>query len=611
MPGIEEELGKHNGNPTDINATAQAPITKGDDGLILDDYAMQNESGKVIDNTKYSNKPNTSINPDKSNTGSGLSSATITNSDGTKESLDYSWDTKASERANLDYKSAVLESKSNYLTNRQELESQGQQLQQQVDMQQYSQNQSNEKAGWTGGYVLDTERQMAYLKQTIQSQMYGQMELQKYGYDTSLAAARLAYDTNKYDLALEYYNTALSRAVSEAEITGYYISPEVSEMLNQYSIASQALNNGENTERNEQIIKSVYDWFEANGISKQGVETMVHQEFILSLKEAAINVANFKENSVVYQQDLDSFGKIDENGNLTYTDGYNSVEFIHFNELSNEEILKYASQGSTQNAQLQGYLTGLIEQDLIKITENRKDGKPLYKEDLENYLEESSSNRIKELLNTENGAELLKNFSYSSKVNDKNITININDQGQISYTHEFESKQTEEDYKTKAEEAKNRETAKDSLTFTDIITQNSNLEIYRNMKVQEDKINGDKIDDDFDINIGSKNYDLDVQWKYGSGWDRFWSFNDFTDTAYDEDKKIANKKPEEAWAYCMDYLNTTYGTPDHDELVLFADKLWFYSKKIKKWGYVQTNTGGNKLKEDIKTAINGSVPGRW
>ena len=119
------------------------------------------------------------------------------------------------------------------------------------------------------------------------------MELQRYGYDTALAAARLAYETNKYDLALQYYNTALQRAVTEAEMTGYYVSPEVSEMLNQYSIASQALNKGEDVERNEAILSNIYDWFNANGISKQGVKTWAKmkedREWDLSMKKVTID----------------------------------------------------------------------------------------------------------------------------------------------------------------------------------------------------------------------------------------------------------------------------------------------------------------------------------
>lgn len=341
--------------PTNVNTTMQAPITK-EDGVILDDYAAKDQAGK-IDNTTYATTPNTTTSSKTSATGSGLNAA---------EGTTYSWEKKASDRANLDYQSAVLESKSNYLTNRQELETQGQQMQDQVAMQKYSQNQSSEKAGWTGGYILDTERQMAYLKQTIQSQMYGSMELQKYGYDTSLAAARLAYDTNKYDLALEYYNTALSRAVSEAEITGYYVSPETSEMLNEYSIASQTLNDPnareEDKQRADKVLASVYEWFEANGISKQGVETYSH---IVEERTNKLSIESTYEyiDKANKQIDTDTFTKVDANGNVIFNEDNTKAETINFSSISSDELLQYVSSSETAKQQYYGYLDTKITQE--------------------------------------------------------------------------------------------------------------------------------------------------------------------------------------------------------------------------------------------------------
>ena len=308
------------------------------------------------DPTKYASAPNTSTKPSKSNTGSGLTAA---------EGTEYSWNEKAEERAGLDYQSAVLESKSNYLANRQQIESQAQEAQNQFAMKQYSQNQSNEKAGWTGGYILDTDRQVEYLKATIQAQMYGQMELQKYGYDTSLAAARLAYDTNKYDLALEYYNTALSRAVSEAEITGYYVSPETSEMLDEYSIASRILNDEtskqEDKDRAKSVLNAVYKWFKDNGISKEGVETYSHiveeRTYKMSLESALeyINEAN-------KQIDSNTFTKVDADGNISVSDDGTSVETINFNTATTEEILQYITNNEKATQQYYGYLDTKITQ---------------------------------------------------------------------------------------------------------------------------------------------------------------------------------------------------------------------------------------------------------
>lgn len=290
--------------------------------------------------------------------------------------MEYSWDTKAKDRANLDYETAVIDSKSKYLINRQELEAQGHQLQEQVDMQKYSQNQSTEKAGWTGGYVLDSERQMAYLKQTIQSQMYGQMELQKYGYDTSLAAARLAYETNKFDLALKYYNDAVSQAISEADRIGFYVSPEVREHLNSYDIASKILEDSTSSEADKQrasaVLDGIYKWFKNNNISKQGVETLARQDFIETLKKTAESMITYTGNEEIFQIDWDTVVKVDENGVKQFTEDSRSMETLTFSKMSTEEILEYASVGEIAKQQVFGYIDNLLEKDIQKYLDSVK-----------------------------------------------------------------------------------------------------------------------------------------------------------------------------------------------------------------------------------------------
>lgn len=325
------------------------------------------KSALGIDSNKETPQQTTTTNPSNSATGSGIDGAL---------GMEYSWDTKAEDRANLDYETAVLKSKENYLTNRQELESQGQQMQQQVDMQKYSQNQSNEKAGWTGGYVLDTERQMEYLKQTIQSQMYGAMELQKYGYDTSLAAARLAYETNKFDLALKYYNDAVSQALSESDRTGYYISPEVKEHLNAYSIASKILEDPASSEADKQrastILNGIDKWFADNGISKQGVETLAQKNFIETLKKTAESMITYTGDEEIFQIDWDTVVKVDENGVKQFTDDSRSMETLTFSKMSTEEILEYASIGEIAKQQVFGYIDNLLERDIQKYLDSVK-----------------------------------------------------------------------------------------------------------------------------------------------------------------------------------------------------------------------------------------------
>lgn len=336
-------------NPMNVNDTYQ---TTNKDGTIKEEYRVDGllDDASNTPINRYSNTPNTTTDAVDSKTGSGLKAAEGTN---------YSWETKAEERAKLDYESSVLETKSNMLQNRQDLESKGQQFQDQFAMQQYTKNQSIDKVGWTGGYVLDSERQVNYLKQTIQAQMYGQMELQKYGYDTSLAAARLAYDTNRYDLALEYYNTALSRAVSEAEITGYYVSPETNEMLDQYSIASKTLNDPNAKEedklRADKILTSVYEWFEGHGISKQGVETYNH---IVQERTHKMSVEQTLDyiNKANKQIDSNTFTKLDANGNAIIGKDGTTMETINFSTSSTEDLLDYIGSNEMAKQQYYGYL---------------------------------------------------------------------------------------------------------------------------------------------------------------------------------------------------------------------------------------------------------------
>lgn len=302
---------------------------------IKEQYRVDNIGENPVN--RYSSTPETTTDSKKSATGSGLEAALGTN---------YSWDKQAEDRANLNYKSDVLNAKANYLTNRQTIESQGQGMQQQVDMQKYTNNQSADKVGWTGGYVLDTERQMNYLKASIQAQMYGQMELQRYGYDTALASARLAYDTNRYDLALQYYNTALSRAISEAEVTGYYVSPETQEMLNEYSIASKVLNDDTASEedklRADKVLSSVYSWFEDHGISKNGVETYSHIVEERTHKLSLDKVYEY-QNDAQNQISTDTFVKVDADGNKIY--GETDVEKINFSTMSVQELIDYIYSG--------------------------------------------------------------------------------------------------------------------------------------------------------------------------------------------------------------------------------------------------------------------------
>jgi hypothetical protein len=64
------------------------------------------------------------------------------------------------------------------------------------------------------------------------------------------------------------------------------------------------------------------------------------------------------------------------------------------------------------------------------------------------------------------------------------------------------------------------------------------------------------------------------------------------------------------WEKATKYLTENFST-DKDQLVLYDNRVWFYSTKTKQWGIVQNNVGGNKLYKDLSEALEGKIPSRW
>jgi hypothetical protein len=190
----------------------------------------------------------------------------------------FKWEAEGKTAAQIAAEQNILKAEQGALTARSKLMEQGEQGQATLDMEKYMRAQSAEKAGWTGGYRLDQNRQMDYLKASIQSSMYNAQEMQRYGFDSQLSAARLAYEQGKQQLALEYYNTAVTQAMNEAQLTGIYFSPEQKDMLTQYNTADSILKNAapgtDEFKRAAQIVNTIDEWFSANGLSKAGTKTL-------------------------------------------------------------------------------------------------------------------------------------------------------------------------------------------------------------------------------------------------------------------------------------------------------------------------------------------------
>ena len=233
------------------------------------------------------------------------------------------------------------------LTQRQDMVKNAQQYQTQADMQKYTDNQTADKVGWTGGYVLDQERQREYMKQSIQAQLYGAMELQKYGYDTAMAAARLSYDANLLTYAQEYYNQAVQNSLNEAQLTGTYFSAEVKDMLGQYTIAEANLNDSslsdEERTRAQKVKDTIDNWFNENNISRAGIKTLEAWNAEQSLELQWTNELWTQYNAAMESaktslaENVDEFIMLDDNGNPIY-DG-TTVKTGNWETMSGKEIL--------------------------------------------------------------------------------------------------------------------------------------------------------------------------------------------------------------------------------------------------------------------------------
>ena len=303
----------------------------------------------------------------------------------------YSWDKNAGEKASLQLGSDILTAQTESLNSAQQLSQTAREYQTQNDMRGYVDAQNAEKVGWTGGYVLDQKRQSDYLKASIQAQMYGAMELQKYGYDSALAAARLSYDLNMKSYAEEYYNNAVNRALQEASITGTYVSAEYRDLISQYRTAkaeAESENEQERTRANE-VMSSIKGWLDANGVSEaafnamatvmDGVQKSLEQkEYEYNVYNAAVQAGNTeleKNPSMRFAFNDDGTVKVDSNG-VAVT--------INMDNLSVDDLKEYVKTQQGQDSYysyVQGKLVGALQSDFTawakanKLVEYDSDGK--------------------------------------------------------------------------------------------------------------------------------------------------------------------------------------------------------------------------------------------
>lgn len=202
---------------------------------------------------------------------------------------DYSWNKIAADRSQYTYDQEATQVLSDYAKSMQEIKEAGAIAMDTYFSAAYTSNQTADKMGWQGGQVTSQDAKTAFLKASTAANMYNKFELQEYGLDSQLAVARMYAEANMEALALDLYQDEVNKAISEAELTGYYISPEASEIMKQQKVARDILNKKNITpaekSRAEGVLSAGNAYFDKLGFSKDehghyiGVETLSNLEY--------------------------------------------------------------------------------------------------------------------------------------------------------------------------------------------------------------------------------------------------------------------------------------------------------------------------------------------
>lgn len=209
-------------------------------------------------------------------------------------SQDYEWNKIAQHRAQYTYEQEATQVLSDYAKSMNEIKEAGSQAMDQYFAAAYGANQTADKMGWQGGQVTSNDSKTAFLKASTAANMYNKFELQKYGVESQLTVARLYAEANMEALALDLYQDAIDVAAREADLTGYYISPEASEIMKQQKVAQDILDKKDSTEaernRAKQVIAAGNSYFDKLGFEKDdkghyiGVKTLARLEFLETLR---------------------------------------------------------------------------------------------------------------------------------------------------------------------------------------------------------------------------------------------------------------------------------------------------------------------------------------
>ena len=147
----------------------------------------------------------------------------------------------------------------------------------------YDYNKNEAGTYWVAGAINDTKTQMSFLQTLINEEMYDEMDLQKYYYDTNLATARAYAAQKEMETAYGFYRAAQEKALAEANLTGWYMPAEGQYLLGQYTAAQRTIEDPDATPdqlaKANRITKTAEEWFAANQITTRGIKCLSMLQF--------------------------------------------------------------------------------------------------------------------------------------------------------------------------------------------------------------------------------------------------------------------------------------------------------------------------------------------
>ena len=189
-----------------------------------------------------------------------------------KEGEDYTWNKLAKEMSQTSYDQEASQYRAESIAAKQEIDAAAASAWNNYFAAEYSARQTQDKMGWSGGQEKASDLQVQFLQAETAANMYTQDEMQRYGVESKLSIARMYAEANQKELALELYQDALDKAISEANMTGVYVPPEASEMFKQQAVANDILKDPNaslaDKKRAEQINKNCEKFYDNLGFEK-------------------------------------------------------------------------------------------------------------------------------------------------------------------------------------------------------------------------------------------------------------------------------------------------------------------------------------------------------